>query len=372
MLSKIYQWGLRPLLFALDPELAHKAAIATGQAVSNSHQLQALFSSILRYQNPRLQQRVMGIDFPNPLGLAAGFDKDAIGSGGWSSFGFGSAEMGSITFHAQPGNPQPRLFRLPQDEAILNRMGFNNLGAEAVAERFRTYRQQHQIMIPIGINLGKSKITPLNDAKNDYLQSFKLLQDLGDYFVINVSSPNTPGLRDLQAVDALQEIITAIQGQNRQNKPLLIKIAPDLNDDDIREIVQITLFHNISGLIATNTAIARDHLKTQILPATGNSIQTEPGGISGKPLQKRSTAVIKLINQASQGKITIIGVGGIASADDAWEKITAGASLLQIYTGWVYQGLPVIKEILQGLIQKLDAAGLDNIAQAVGSPNNNL
>jgi len=364
MLSQIYRWGLRPLLFALDPELAHKAAIATGRAVNSSPQLQALFSNILQYQNPRLQQRVMGIDFPNPLGLAAGFDKDAIAAGAWSSFGFGFAEMGSITLHGQSGNPQPRLFRLLKDEAILNRMGFNNLGAAIVAERLRAYHQQ--ITIPIGINLGKSKITPLSEAKNDYLQSFQLLQDLGDYFVINVSSPNTPGLRDLQAVDALQEIITAIQSQNHQHKPLLVKIAPDLNDDDIREIVQITLDHKIAGLIATNTSIARDHLQTQILPITGNPIQTELGGILGKPLKKRSTEVIKLIYQATQGKITIIGVGGIASADDAWEKITAGASLLQIYTGWVYQGLPVIKEILQGLVQKLDAAGLDHISEAVG------
>ncbi len=368
MISPIFQSTyvslLRPLLFALEPELAHSLAIATVQSVSNSPQLQSLVSRFLGYQNPRLAQNVMGINFPNPIGLAAGFDKNASAIGGWSSFGFGFAEVGSITFHGQDGNPQPRLFRLSKDAAILNRMGFNNIGAKAVAESLRVYYQHQKPHIPIGINLGKSKITPLADAKTDYASSFKLLQDFGDYFVVNVSSPNTVGLRDLQAVDTLQEILIALQAeylQNKsQNKPLLVKIAPDLNDEDIQAVVQMCMQNQVAGIIATNTTIARNNLQSP------KSLTSEMGGLSGQPLKVRSLEVIKLIHQVSQGKITIIGVGGIASVQDAWDKITAGASLLQLYTGLVYEGLSVVKKINIGLVQKLDEFGLQNISEAIG------
>jgi len=363
MLSPIfhptYKSVLRPLLFALEPELAHSLAIATAKSIGNSSQLQSLVSQFLGYENPRLTQNIMGITFPNPIGLAAGFDKNAIAIGGWSSFGFGFAEVGSITFHGQAGNPQPRLFRLVKDEAIVNRMGFNNIGAEAIANTLKAYYQHHKPHIPIGINLGKSKITSLADAKTDYASSFRLLQDFGDYFVINVSSPNTLGLRDLQAVDTLQEILITLQTENFQNKPLLVKIAPDLNDADIQAIVEMCLTNKVAGIIATNTTIARPDLKSPI------SLTSEKGGLSGQPLKVRSLEVIKLIHQVSEGKIIIIGVGGIASAQDAWDKIRAGASLLQLYTGLVYQGFSIIKTINTGLVEKLDELGLEHISEAI-------
>ncbi len=359
--ESIYRNALRPLLFALEPELAHSLAIAAARAVGNSAPLQSFVSRALKYQNPRLTQTVLGITFPNPVGLAAGFDKNAIAINGWPSFGFGFAEVGSITFQAQSGNPQPRLFRLPQDAAILNRMGFNNLGATTVADFLKANPSPQ---IPLGINLGKSKIAALADAKTDYATSFKLLRDYGDYFVINVSSPNTPGLRDLQAVDLLQEILSTLQAENLQNKPILVKIAPDLNDADIQAIVEMCLTNKVAGkvagIIATNTTISRPDLKSP------KSLTAEIGGLSGQPLKARSLEVIKLISQVSNGKIIIIGVGGIASADDAWDKILAGASLLQIYSSLVYGGFGVVKKINLGLVEKLNEFGLNNISEAVG------
>lgn len=371
MLNQIYQMSLRRLLFALDPEVAHKSAIALCKSISDSPYLQTAIGKICAYQHDRLRQKLWGIEFANPVGLAAGFDKDAIAPNAWASLGFGFAEMGSITYHAQPGNPTPRLFRLPGDRAVLNRMGFNNRGAVATADYLRNYQVAHPFALgaPLGINLGKSKITPLDEAAQDYLESFKLLRDFGDYFVINVSSPNTPGLRDLQAVDQLKRILTVMQLENANSKPLLVKIAPDLADDDIREVVSLCQSHQVSGMIATNTSIARHNLKTTILAATGKPLTDEAGGISGQPLRSRSTEVIRLIYQATDGKLPIVGVGGIFNADDAWEKITAGASLIQIYTGLIYEGPLVVRQVLKGLVQKLDKAGLDNISLAVGIAN---
>jgi dihydroorotate dehydrogenase len=372
MLNQIYQQTLRRLLFALDPEVAHKSAIALCKSISDSAFLQTAIGNICAYkQHDRLRQKLWEIDFTNPVGLAAGFDKDAIAPNAWASLGFGFAEMGSITYHAQPGNPKPRLFRLKSDRAVLNRMGFNNHGAVAVADYLRNYQAAHPFALgaPLGINLGKSKITPLDEAAQDYLESFKLLKDFGDYFVINVSSPNTPGLRDLQAVDQLKGILTAMQFENANSKPLLVKIAPDLADDDIREVVNLCQSHQVSGIIATNTSISRHNLQTTILPTTGKPVTEEAGGISGQPLRLRSTEVIRLIYQATDGKLPIVGVGGIFNADDAWEKITAGASLIQIYTGLIYEGPLVVRQILEGLVQKLDEVGLDNISQAVGIAN---
>ena len=373
MLNQIYQMSLRRLLFALDPEVAHKSAIALCKSISDSPYLQTVIGKICAYKHERLRQKLWGIEFVNPVGLAAGFDKDAIAPNAWASLGFGFAEMGSITYHAQAGNPTPRLFRLKSDRAVLNRMGFNNRGAAAVADYLRNYQAahplKHSLSTPLGINLGKSKITPLAEAANDYLESFKLLKDFGDYFVINVSSPNTPGLRDLQAVDQLKGILTVMQLENANSKPLLVKIAPDLADDDIREVVSLCQLHQVSGMIATNTSIARHNLKTTILPTTGKPLTEEAGGISGQPLKLRSTEVIRSIYQATDGKLPIVGVGGIFNADDAWEKITAGASLIQIYTGLIYEGPFVVRQILEGLVQKLDEVGLDNISQAVGIAN---
>ncbi len=373
MLNQIYQLSLRRLLFALDPESAHKSAIALCKSISDFPALQTAIATICTYKHNRLHQNLWGIDFANPVGLAAGFDKDAIAPNAWASLGFGFAEMGSITYHAQPGNPTPRLFRLPSDRAVLNRMGFNNRGAVATADDLRKYHASHALPhtlgVPLGINLGKSKITPLDEAAQDYLKSFKLLKDFGDYFVINVSSPNTPGLRDLQAVGQLKGILTVMQLENVNGKPLLVKIAPDLADDDIREVVNLCQAHQVSGIIATNTSIARHNLNTKILPTTGKALTEEAGGISGQPLKVRSTEVIRLIYQATDGKLAIIGVGGIFNANDAWEKIIAGASLIQIYTGLIYEGPLVVRQILEGLVQKLDMVGLDNISQAVGIAN---
>jgi dihydroorotate dehydrogenase len=320
------------------------------------------------YQFPahRLQQSLFGLEFANPLGLAAGFDKDGVGAGLWSHFGFGFAELGTVTLHDQPGNPQPRLFRLTQDEAVLNRMGFNNQGAAQLQTRLQALDQRQKYRpIPIGVNLGKSKITPLEAAADDYLGSFKLLKDLGDYFVVNVSSPNTPGLRSLQSIEQLEPIFTALQTENASAKPILVKIAPDLADDDIRAIVDLAQQSKLAGIIATNTTIRRDGLKTQMIG--GKPIADEAGGISGKPVRSRSTEVIRLIYRHTKGKLPIVGVGGIFTAADAWEKITAGASLVQVYTGWIYEGPGMAKRVMAGLIDRLDTAGFSNISEAVGT-----
>ncbi|MBD2483254.1 quinone-dependent dihydroorotate dehydrogenase [Planktothrix sp. FACHB-1365] len=370
----IYRSTVRPLLFyglKLDPEWAHHRAlqllswIDQNQSQSPINWVESQLRPSFCLQDVRLQQKLWGLTFNNPVGLAAGFDKDGVAAGIWQSLGFGFTELGTVTLHPQPGNPQPRLFRLVEDQAVLNRMGFNNLGAEILAQRLQEKRQQ-QLMIPIGINLGKSKITPLEAAAEDYLGSFKLLKNYGDYFVVNVSSPNTPGLRSLQDAEQLSKIIEGLKMENTDNKPIFIKIAPDLEWDAIADVVHLSQTHKIAGIIATNTTIKREGLKTQWLPQTGSYITEEAGGISGAPLKKRSTEVIRWIYQNTQGQLPIIGVGGIFTADDAWEKITAGACLIQVYTGWVYEGPGMVKRILEGLLQKLDQYGLKSISEAVG------
>jgi len=324
------------------------------------------FAQSFCYDDKRLSQELWGLNFPNILGLSAGCDKDGEAAALWSYLGFGFAELGGVTLHAQPGNPQPRLFRLPLDQAVLNRLGGNNLGAEVMAKTLRETWHYHPRSIPIGINLIKSKITPLEAAAEDYVGSFQYLKDLADYFVINVSSPNTPGLRSLQGSDELEKILNGLQSANQDQKPLLIKISPDLEQEAISTIIDLAKTYQLSGIVATNTTIQRDGLKTQILAKTGNKIQEEAGGLSGMPLRQRSTDIIRFIYQETQGIIPIIGVGGIFTAEDAWEKITAGASLLQVYTGWIYQGPWMIKDVLQGLGTKLTENNLTHISQAVG------
>lgn len=323
------------------------------------------------FHHPALEQRLWGLPFANPVGLAAGFDKDGVAANLWSGFGFGFAELGTVTLHAQPGNPKPRLFRLPIDQAALNRMGFNNQGAAALATRLEAIAALHpkSPAIPMGINLGKSKITPLETAAADYRDSFEILSNWGDYFVVNVSSPNTPGLRSLQATDQLEPILSALCQANQRRsvpKPILIKIAPDLEWEAIADVLKLTQTYQLAGIIATNTTIRRDHLQTDIIAATGKSVKEEAGGISGAPLRQRSTEVIRFIYQQTQGKLPIIGVGGIFTAADAWEKITAGASLLQVYTGWIYEGPWMVRRILKGLVQELEAHQLSNISEAIG------
>lgn len=367
-----------PLLLSAvksDPETAHRQMLNSLTKLETARETRWGRLAIKQFQNSfclqdnRLQQNLWGMDFPNIFGLAAGFDKDGTAAGIWDSFGFGFAELGAVTYHAQPGNPRPRMFRLTEDYAALNRMGANSLGAAAMAETLSQIWQRKARNIPIGINLCKSKIADLEDAATDYVGSFKLLQDVADYFVINVSSPNTPGLRSLQASSQLEPILAALQEANTQKQPILIKIAPDLDWAEIKDILDLTLKYQLDGAIATNTTIRRDGLKTQILKETGNPITEEAGGISGKPVKERSTEVIRFIYQETDGKLPIIGVGGIFTAQDAWEKIVAGASLLQVYTGWVYQGPWMVKDVLSGVLKRLESKGLEHIKDAVGLEN---
>ena len=370
----IYQLAVRPLLFSAlkaDPEAVHKQSLALLHAIDSTPTslltklAKASFQQYFCRADRQLEQSLFGLDFANPVGLAAGFDKDGIAAGMWQYLGFGFAELGTVTYHPQPGNPQPRLFRLPQDRAALNRMGFNNLGSAAMREALEQ-RQQSDFTIPIGINLGKSKITSLADAATDYLGSFQRLKDLGDYFVINVSSPNTPNLRDLQAIAPLRIIFDTLQQENQGRKPILVKIAPDLAWEDIAAVVDLSQQYQLAGIIATNTTIDRSQLITKTIATTGKQVADEAGGISGAPVRQKSTAVIRFIHQQTGGSLPIIGVGGIFTADDAWEKITAGASLIQVYTGWTYNGPWMVDRILTGLLAKLEARGLSSISAAVG------
>lgn len=369
LLADLYRAIVRPVLFSgvnADPEwLAQQTLRSLSWFNTNSAPKRWVRSRLDRlygFQNARLEQTLWGHAFSNPIGLAAGFDKDGVAANIWSNFGFGFAEVGTVTLQAQPGNPKPRLFRLPEDLAALNRMGFNNQGAAALAERL----MHRKGAFPIGVNLGKSKITPLEDAAEDYLGSFRLLKELGDYFVVNVSSPNTPGLRSLQATDQLEPILAALQQENSAEKPLLIKIAPDLEWEDIADVVSLAQRYALSGIIATNTTIRRDGLKTTTIAATGKPVTEEAGGISGAPVRARSTEVIHFIHKQTDGKLPIIGVGGVFTSDDAWEKIAAGASLVQVYTGWIYEGPGMVRRILQGLVQKLDQHGMASIGDAIG------
>ncbi|MDA0265606.1 MAG: quinone-dependent dihydroorotate dehydrogenase [Cyanobacteria bacterium] len=375
----VYQDFMRPLLFQglkTDPEWLHVRALEALAWLAPGHgddsrptgrePIQRWLTQQTHYSDPRLAQTLWHCDFANPLGLAAGFDKDGTAALAWPLLGFGLAELGTVTLHPQPGNPRPRLFRLPADQAVLNRMGFNNGGAAALAARLQRYWSQHPPVIPMGINLGKSKITPLDQAVADYVSSFKLLRDWGQYFVVNVSSPNTPGLRSLQTQAQLSPILAALQAENPEGKPLLVKIAPDLEWEEIAAIADLAMEHQLAGIIATNTTIQRQGLQTQFVQATGQPMTSEAGGISGAPLRQRATEVVRFLYRHSQGRLPIVGVGGIFTAEDAWERITAGASLLQVYTGWVYGGPMMVRRILEGLAAQLDAHGLDCIADAVG------
>lgn len=376
----IYQAAIRPLLFSglrVDPEKAHTQVMQWLHWLEEEQQqfpgkwidqqLQQLFC----YEHVSLQQTLWQVEFKNPVGLAAGFDKDGLAAGVWSSFGFGFAELGTVTLHPQPGNPRPRLFRLLKDQAVLNRMGFNNQGAAALAEKLQPQKLYNPPSIPLGINLGKSKITPLEEAAADYLGSFRLLKPLGDYFVVNVSSPNTPGLRSLQSSDQLELLLQTLQQENQNQHPLLVKIAPDLEWEAIATLLELAQRYQVAGIIATNTTIRREGLHTQVTPITGRPVSEEAGGISGAPLRQTATDIIRFIYRETSGTLPIIGVGGIFTPEDAWEKIIAGASLLQIYTGWIYEGPWMVKRILQGLVEQLQQHGLSNISEAVGLEFNN-
>ncbi|NIR48008.1 MAG: quinone-dependent dihydroorotate dehydrogenase [Aliifodinibius sp.] len=337
----MYKAFIRKLLFLLPPESAHHLLI---------HLLHIpLFGKLLRqvyhFEHPSLQRTVFGLTFQNPVGLAAGFDKDGLAYSQLADLGFGFVEVGTVTPKAQPGNPRPRLFRLPAEESLINRMGFNNDGAEALAHRLKRRRGN----LIIGGNIGKNKQTPLAEAWKDYLFCFQILYDLVDYFVINVSSPNTPNLRQLQAKKSLAELLSYLQSQNTsalKAKPVLLKIAPDLNERQLDDIIEIVSETELHGVIATNTTISRDNLQTPIqkLEKIGD------GGVSGKPVRERSTEVIAYLHQQSKGAFPIVGVGGIHAPADALEKLDAGATLIQLYTGFVYKGPALIRSIKKALV----------------------
>ena len=324
-------------------------------------------SSDFQRNNSSLNQIVFGSHFKNPVGLAAGFDKNGVGAGLWNYFGFGFAELGTITWHAQEGNPKPRLFRIAKEKAALNRMGFNNQGAE----NFLKTIEKQKILAPgnrpcvLGINLGKSKITPLDEAHKDYSLSLKLLAPLSDYAVINVSSPNTPGLRSLQGTKQIKKLISTLKDLPNC-PPLLVKIAPDLSNEAIDEIARVAMENGIDGIIAINTSLDRFDLKNLKIK-TGNTLGQENGGLSGLPLQKRGLEVIRRLRRSTDNDLPLIGVGGIHSARAAWERITAGASLVQIYTGWIFEGPNLVPDILDGLILQLEKHGFRNIKEAIGS-----
>ena len=329
----LYRRILRPLLFSADPETVHHMAMGVLEVAG------PLMSALASPPDPRLAKTVFGVKFPSPLGLAAGFDKNAVALPAWEAMGFGFAEIGTVTAKPQPGNPKPRLFRLPEMEAVINRLGFNNEGAEAVAERlFKLRASGDWPRIPVGVNLGKSKVTPLEEADADYVSSFQHLRAFGDYFVLNVSSPNTPGLRKLQDKNSLKSLLRSVQAANTTRLPLLLKIAPDLEWSAIEEILTLVESHNLSGIIATNTTI--DH---SCVPES----RRQQGGLSGQPLKARALEVIQFIS--ARTSLPLIGVGGIASLDDAKKRFDAGAALVQVYTGLVYEGPSLVRTILRGL-----------------------
>ncbi len=324
-------------------------------------------SSDFQRNNTRLNQTIFGSQFKNPLGLAAGFDKNGVGAGLWSYFGFGFAELGTITWHAQKGNTKPRLFRIAKEKAALNRMGFNNEGAKKFSKTIEKQKlppPRHRPCV-LGINLGKSKITPLDEAHKDYALSLRLLAHLSDYAVINVSSPNTPGLRSLQETKQIKKLIRTLKDLSNC-PPLLVKIAPDLSNEEIDEIARVSIENGIDGIIAINTSLNRFNLKNLKIQ-TGNTLEQENGGLSGLPLQERGLEVMRRLRSNTKNDLPLIGVGGICSARSAWERIAAGASLIQIYTGWIFEGPSLVPNILDGLTLQMEKHGFRNIKEAVGS-----
>ena len=358
------------MMFGLEAERAHELgieALRMGLAAPFSSGETAVFGEIERF----------GLKFANPLGVAAGFDKNGVVVDQLASLGFGFVEVGTVTFEPQPGNPKPRLFRLPKDQALINQLGFNNDGAVIVAERLRKLDRT----CIVGVNIGKNKNAPNEEATENYLKSFELVHAVADYIAVNISSPNTPNLRELQEADNLEKLLRALKARNTglssgfsrpnaneeppeggtPNKPLLVKVAPDLSEAEIEAIVDICLRYEISGVIATNTTISRDGLHSVDIESIGG------GGLSGKPLNQRSNEVISSIFRYSKAKLPIIGVGGIFSAEDAFAKVAAGASLIQAYTGFIYGGPTFARDVTNGLAVILRERGFENLDQAVGS-----
>ena len=351
---KIYA-AIRRALFLVAPERIHTLVFAGLRGATRPAALRRRAERTLGPSDPALASTVFGVRFPGPLGLAAGFDKDGRGLNTWGALGFGYAEVGTVTAQAQPGNPTPRLFRLPADRALLNRMGFNNHGAGELALRLA----RHSPDIPIGVNIGKTKVTPPQGAVDDYRASARLLGPLAAYLVVNVSSPNTPGLRDLQAVESLRPILAGVLAET--TTPVLVKIAPDLPDADVDEIADLALELGLAGIVATNTTVSRDGLRTPGADGLGS------GGVSGPPVARRSLEILRRLYARGGDRLVLISVGGIETADDAWERIVSGASLLQGYTGFVYGGGLWAKHIHDGIVHRLRAGGFASLSDAVGS-----
>ncbi len=357
---------MRPILFRLPPESVHEFALHSLSVALRSGAGRR-FVGRRFHREPFGKLERFGLEFANPVGLAAGFDKNGTASQALAALGFGFIEVGSVTNEPQPGNPKPRLFRLPRDRALINRAGFNNCGAAQLAENIRRHRPE----CVLGVNLGKSRHVAIEDAIPDYLASFAAVYDIADYVAINVSSPNTPRLRELQQPGMLAELLKCLQQRNdelarrrslQQRKPLLLKIAPDLSESEIESIVEVATRLQIAGLIATNTTISRAGLQTSRAEVEAYG----EGGLSGAPLRHRSNEVIALIHRLTRGELPIVGVGGVFTAEDAWDKICAGASLIQLYTGFIYEGPGVARRINEGVAEILQREGFGSLDEAVG------
>ena len=339
----MWKYFIRPLFFLFDPELVHNFLIKWTKLLGGAG------SPDMRFTSPLLEKKVFGINFPNPVGLAAGFDKNAeIVTSIRRLGGFGFTEIGTVTPRPQAGNPKKRIFRLTKDDALINRLGFNNDGVDAVVKRLKNKKFKfHNTSLPIGANIGKNKSTPNSKAHEDYLECFKKLRSYVDYFAINVSSPNTPELRNLQSSSFLKKILKTLISENNKGakKPILVKVSPDLSNNQLEDIVSILMELRIDGIICSNTTVSRYNLKS-------DNFKNETGGLSGKPLSKRSTEMVKLIKNKAGDKLPIVAVGGIMNPDDVVEKINAGASLVQIYTGWIYYGPTLIYDINKRLLKE--------------------
>jgi dihydroorotate dehydrogenase len=347
---------VRRLLFLVPPERIHGLVFGALRGATSGAAARRVLRRRLGPTDSALASTVFGVRFPGPLGLAAGFDKDGTGLSTWGAMGFGYAEIGTVTAQAQPGNPAPRMFRLPDDRALLNRMGFNNHGAAALSQRLADHRPD----VPIGVNIGKTKAVPAADAVEDYRASARLVAPLASYLVVNVSSPNTPGLRDLQAVESLRPILSAVLDE-ASGTPVLVKIAPDVSDSDVDDIGDLAVELGLAGIVATNTTVSRDGLLTPGVDQLG------AGGISGPPVAGRAVEVLRRLYGRVGDRLALISVGGIETADDAWARITAGASLLQGYTGFIYCGGTWPKHIHDGIAQRLHDGGFASLSDAVGS-----
>jgi dihydroorotate dehydrogenase len=329
-----YELFVRPLLFSLDAETAHHVTVGLLGRSSNFDPALRVLRSFQPSSKPK---KLFGLNFPNPIGLAAGLDKNGVALPAWAALGFGFIEIGTVTAKAQPGNPKPRIFRLPEEQALINRLGFNNDGADAIAQRLSALRKSGRWpAVPVGINIGKSRATPLEQATDDYLYSFRRLRDFADYITLNISSPNTPGLRELQEPEKLSELLRTINNEaGAAPKPLVVKISPDLSDAELKTILAVCEENGVSGIIATNTTLDHSSIAPQL---------DQAGGLSGAPLRDKSTALVREI--AAQSTIPVIASGGIFDAESAREKFQAGAQLIQLYTGFVYRGPQLLREIM--------------------------